>query len=906
MKDLQVYLKPSLSNYPTHIKGLFCSIIDRNELVIGYDSSVNCGWALRDKELYVWRDDLTANGQSGTGERNTLESLQAYKLNAPITGLVFSDKHVAFYKNSAYPTPSVIVVAPEGNVRFWPSLEEKAVSLSIPLDGDVVVEVFFKVIDDSSSFIITTASGDVYQIPLLPVNETKIATGKLHVVKLNSKHGTGLTSRLSRSLFKGDAEKNNYLKASFFTEDNETLHLEDLSLIQVFSSTIRGYNVGKCSSIWEFDAGSAVAKEFLKHYEGVLTIDEPGSLHTRTHIIDAFGDNSCIYVLFTTRPKVSFSSTVALYLGRVALPEDFRDGISNFDWLSPVNLPSSIVQTISNNNGWDKIKIAYFQQTGLFIYCRDIIANFKIETQTFKSVSIVYNCHLELKEKCFGYKVIGETLVCFAELDGPAYIRLLPIGFEASFVEAKKMDQYLADILKPSRSKKPLYKLLYSGFLNFCQFYQDDPKVDLLEEFKNTGTIEERGSTVVDMMRSLVNSSPEVDDGSKKTSGSRKSRGIKSSKTKDMFGIQNQLEDKLALCKIFIAFIKNQGLESNVCLGKTQHLADVVEMMELLQCASAIFEFTSPESTPYIYEVIHSCVNQRNERDQSLSVIQTFYKFITEVDEIFGHSYVFLETILKSDRDTEVIDKAMEVIGIISCILDRIKSYRSEEWALVVRTSKVRSWTSRHGFLGNLLKIQKLMSGIIDDVATRRSVLKSFKSFYITIIEFILEEQAGVKDIVNSYLIRNLIEIGFIDAGITNAEKYCDFKTLIAYAMGLDESDRVATLEKYKKKFASKNFEIALYDYYRENQMLTELLNEKSPNVDDYLKSYDAINWMRHVDNKEYGKAAQCLFNAASGLQANSKREMLLLLGKLSCYCEREENVNLINEFNSQLYGDSS
>ncbi|CEF64838.1 Nucleoporin, Nup133/Nup155-like, C-terminal domain and WD40/YVTN repeat-like-containing domain-containing protein [Strongyloides ratti] len=904
MKDLQVYLKPSLSNYPTHIKGLFCSIVDRNELIIGYDTAVNCGWALREKEFYVWKDNLTAIGQN-SGDKGTTESSQAYKLNAPTTGLVFTDKHVAFCKNDAYATPSVVVVAPEGNVRFWPSLEEKGVNLSMPLDGDVAVEVFYKIVDDCPSFVITTSSGDVYQVPLISANGSKIATGKLSIVKINSNGRTRLTGRFSRRFFKYDADKNNYLRSSFFVDDNEDISSEDFSMIQILSSTIRGYNVGKFNVLWEFDAGSIVAKEFLKHYEGVLNIDEPDNLHTRTQIICTFIDSSSVYLLFTIRPKTSFNSSVALYLGKVGRPHDLQNGISDFDWLSAVNLPSSIVQTISNNNSWDKIKVAYLPQTGLFIYSRDVVTNFKIETKTFKTVSIVYNCHLDVKEKCFGYKVVGDSLVCFAELEGPAFIRLLPIGFEASFVETKKMDEYLADLLKPSRAKNSLYKLLYDGFLNFCQFYQDDPKVDLLEEFKKTGNQEDRGSAVARMMKYIVNSSPTTDNSSEKVPVLAKSKNNKLNRSKDMLQIQSQLEDKLALCKIFIAFIKNQGLESDVCLGKTQFLADVVEMMELLQCAYALFECTSLEKTPYIYEVIHNAVNKRNERDQSLSVIQTFYKFVTEVDEIFDYSSIFISTLLKdNNRSSEVIDKILEVVGIISCILDQIKSYRSEEWAIVVRTSKVRAWTSRHGFLGNLLNIQKMMSGIIEDVATRRNVLKSFKSYYITIIEFILEEQAGVKDTVNSFLIRNLIETGFIDAGITNAEKYFDFQTLIAYAMGLDESDKVATLEKYKKKFASKNFETALYDYYRENQMFNELLNEKSPNVDDYLKSYDAISWMRHADNKEYGKAAQCLYNTAVGRHNDSKKEMLLLLGKLSSYCEDEENVNLIREFDVQLYGE--
>uniref|UniRef100_A0A0K0E898 Nucleoporin Nup133/Nup155-like N-terminal domain-containing protein n=1 Tax=Strongyloides stercoralis TaxID=6248 RepID=A0A0K0E898_STRER len=907
MKDLQVYLKPSFSTYPTYIKGLFCSIIDRNELVIGYDTSVNCGWALREKEFYVWEDDFSTNNQN-SNKKDEIEPSHAYKLNAPVSGLLFTDKHVAFCKNDAYATPSVVVVTPEGNIRFWPSLEDKPVNLSMPLNGDVAVEVFYKIVDDSPSFVITTSSGDVYQVPLISANGSKIATGKLSTIKINSNGKKRITDRFPRSFFKYDTEKNNYLKSSFFINDTDNVSSEDLSMIQIFTSTIRGYNVGKCSIEWEFDAGCAVAKEFLKHYEGVVTIDEPDTLYTRTQIIDTFVDSSSVYILFTIRPKISINSTVSLYLGKVIRSDDLQDAISDFEWLSPVNLPSSTVQTISNNNSWDKIKVAHLPQTGLFIYSRDVVANFKIETKTFKTVSIVYNCHLDLKEKCFGYKVVGEALVCFAELEGPAFIRLLPIGFEASFVETKKIDEYLAEILKPSRSKDSSYKLLFNGFLNFCQFYQDDPKVDLLEDFKKTETQEKRGLAIVKMMKNLVNSSPPTDNPSNKTSTSKKSRNSKLNKPKDMLQIQAQLEDKLTLCKIFIAFIKNQGLESDICLGKTQYLADVVEMVELLQCAYALFQYSSLEGTPYVYEVVHNVVNQRNERDQALSVNQTFYKYIAEFDELFYHSYDFINTLLKDDnKNGEVVDKILEVVGIICCILDQIKSYRLEEWALVVRTSKIRTWTSHHKFLSNLLNIQKLMSGIIDDVASKRSHLKSFKSYYIGIIEFILEEQNKAKDKVNSILIRDLIENGFIDAGITNAEKYYDFQTLIAYSMGLDESDRIATLEKYKKKFASKNFEISLYDYYRENQMFDELLNEKSPSIDSYLESYDAISWLRHADNREYAKVAQCLYNTAIRRQNDSEREMFLLLGKLSCYCEKcenNENVNLIREFDKQLYGE--
>uniref|UniRef100_A0A0N4ZFL6 Nucleoporin_C domain-containing protein n=1 Tax=Parastrongyloides trichosuri TaxID=131310 RepID=A0A0N4ZFL6_PARTI len=900
MHDCQLYLKTYASNYPTHVKAFFCTISEQSELVMGFDATVNYAWAMRGKEFYAWRNEPSNGSDDQDMGDDSYVSPTSYKLNAPGTGLVYTEKLVAFCKISDFSTPAVIVVAPEGNIRFWPSLEEKPVSLNMELDGDLAVEVFYMIIDDIYSFVVTTTSGDFYQIPIVMGKGSKIMTGKISVIKLNVKRGNRLTSRLSKAIFGSEIDTSNYLKATYFRKKEVKCTLDNFLAFQVFKTNIRLYDVVKCEILWELDISSMVAKDFLRHHEGIIEIEDAEDLHLRTEIITTFVDDSGIYFLFGIRLRKSLNSPVYLYLGKVKRPTNvnFHQRITNFEWLAMVNLSSYFMESLTNTNSYHELGLANFSQTGLYIFSKDVIANYKIESKGIQSVSITFNCEIKVTEKCFGYKVIGETLVCFAEMNGPAIVRLLPIGFEVSFVEEKNMDEYLSEILQPKKTKNALYKLLYHGFLNFCQFSQEDPKINLLEDFTTSGTPEDRASTIVTMFENLLNSSPYFNGQERKKHIEKSGKSVKVVKSEGMNEIKRQLEDKLSLSKMFIAFIKNQSLEIDLNFENGKYFRNVVKYMELLQCVLTIFEVTSPETTPFIYEVINMAVNGRNERDQALSVIETFYKFITEAEDIFSTSTTYLYNVM--ERNENMSSKLLiflEVVGVIDCMLGQIKAYRSEEWALVIRSSKIKPWTSLPSFMDLLLKINKLMTDIIDEAASRPDIRKSFKKYYISIVEFILDEQANVKEKVSSSLIRGLVTNGFVEAGLTNAEKYHDFQTLIAYTMGLSDNEKKFALKNYKEKFNTEDFEIALYDYYRKNQMIHELLEEKGENVDNYLKSHDQINWMRYAENKEYGKAAKSLRNAAIQKSDLLQKNLLLALGKLALFCESNVNRDLVKEF---------
>jgi hypothetical protein len=110
-----------------------------------------------------------------------------------------------------------------------------------------------------------------------------------------------------------------------------------------------------------------------------------------------------------------------------------------------------------------------------------------------------------------------------------------------------------------------------------------------------------------------------------------------------------------------------------------------------------------------------------------------------------------------------------------------------------------------------------------------------------------------------------------------------------SHAVHTDE-ERHAYLEALKEKFKERNFDICLYEFYRKNNMVEFLLEERGDRLDSFLANHENIAWIRSIESSMYGKARGLLKNLIFGAKTADKKATIAALAKMCALCE--DNVD--------------
>ncbi|VDK54540.1 unnamed protein product [Cylicostephanus goldi] len=97
-----------------------------------------------------------------------------------------------------------------------------------------------------------------------------------------------------------------------------------------------------------------------------------------------------------------------------------------------------------------------------------------------------------------------------------------------------------------------------------------------------------------------------------------------------------------------------------------------------------------------------------------------------------------------------------------------------------------------------------------------------------------------------------LYDLGEYDVAVDLAEQFKDFKVLIKVCLQLDDADRRARLDEYKRRYYADEFDMYLCRYLKEKKLNHMLLEEKGDRVDRYLLSCEGIRWRRELQNRQF------------------------------------------------------
>uniref|UniRef100_A0AC35TLM8 Nucleoporin_C domain-containing protein n=1 Tax=Rhabditophanes sp. KR3021 TaxID=114890 RepID=A0AC35TLM8_9BILA len=884
MDKFQLYFD-SISKYPTLVEELLCSVSDNDEIVMGYNN---------EDERFGSKDgEETMNGMI-VGD---ICITNAYKLHAPSTGLKLSDKHISFSLNEGNGSVAIICVTPEGNVRFWSSIDSKPVNFSIGIKDIFVTEVCCLSIDGVDTFVIGASNGTYFSIPIIVEGPLKkIITSKMSVNPLGSDNRR-LTRKVTDAIF-GESQTTSNLINIHWTQESKKCSEKNLAAIQVFGNCLIGKNVGKNNVLWEFNVSHLVSKAFHKLSLVSFLGNDLSDLHERVAIIDSVICGKHTYLLCGIQPDKGRNGVLYFMLAKIHIKiyRGVPEVCSKFDWITCLNPHSDVMKTLALSNDASSLRLNAFGQKSFLIYNNSVVQHFEIEENGLHSVTAINKSHTKFDERCYGFFTNEEELHCFLQYRGGTKLRLLPSGFEAAFIENRDIDEYLNKILSPNKKRTTLYKTLFSGFVNFCRFSRGDPKSNLLDEFRRSGSEHERAETIFSMVDTILRSLPAPETFVRAISTKRIE--VDTELSNDFTIIKGQLEDKISLCKMFCAFIKNQNLDYELSFDNSAK-APVIELVETIEClyvAFAIFFRVCKNESPVYMEIVNLAVENRNEIDGSLSNVTTFFKNIPECSDIFRAAGSYLEKeIGKATSACEKYEIGKDVFILFYDCFEQIRRYRNEEWAITLKGEKHKSWTSRSKFLSIATPIHYAIKEFFEVDEFSSEQIKILKRLFVGITEFILDQQSP-KQRWASELIQGTIDIGLLEVGIKLAEKYEDFHTLIKHAITLPQNERKAFLQKYKAKFADKNFDHELFKYYKETKNVDLLLEEKGGDVDNFISSCNDISWIRQVEKGQYKASAKSLKNLSANQTTDWKRSTLLAFAKLAAYCEENPDEAFVDD----------
>ncbi|VDO39159.1 unnamed protein product [Haemonchus placei] len=157
-----------------------------------------------------------------------------------------------------------------------------------------------------------------------------------------------------------------------------------------------------------------------------------------------------------------------------------------------------------------------------------------------------------------------------------------------------------------------------------------------------------------------------------------------------------------------------------------------------------------------------------------------------------------------------------------------------------------------------------------------------------------------------------LYNVDECDVAVELAEKFKDFKVLVKVCLDLDDSERRAKLDAYKKRFATDEFDMYLCRYLKQknadiivlicSDLHELLLEEKGERVDHYLSSCEGIRWRRELQNRQFEKASRSLLSLADRENSDVKRQRsLYAFAKLAAACKDATAEDVVKEANRKL-----
>jgi len=851
---------------------------DRAPVLAASITADGFAYLICNKILYIWSYTQKEKGRPP----------HAYKLNLPGTGLPYSLDSIQLFHRDASNLPSVLAVSPEGIVRYWPIVGKSYKDREMNLQNEVVLSLLpLREEEYANKFILSTTSGNFHIIEIFKDNYTNPTENSI-IFKEILLNTSSFTRRVSAVVFGSQAQKQELIKIVVpkpFSGNRQ------IDLIAVYQNFIDFNSISQSSIVQNVDISDLVLTELANlntEKESLSSLKK----NTKVYIVDVIFYKKGVVVLAAIAKKSmkhlifalahltveSISSKTANWFNCLSIPEQYRTPIPQ----SGAPLP--------------KIKL-YTPVPGSFIL---VFPNFVISMENVftKETDMVLDIS-KFTEQLLGSACINQFCQVIMRKSGICNVRHLPKGFDLTFWHKFKSE---FEIEEPESS---LLAKIKKGFSLFASKNLVEAKNYFHQNLEQISSTEEFATTILQMTKNILDRAPPNDHRWNKENGQKNETSVKKGTL-----IQGQIEDKMANYKMIVMFLRYFGMFTKLnhpsqALGNRIPLSVFAEYGEKLFAMHLTFIMFGELTLPIVDSAIRALSLQIKTQNGMMENTQLsnrdyFAKEVTSFEELIPAVMRAQQKELEENSNARKDVIFNEVGTFFSVVIEALTFYNSEDWTIHVK-SEEPNWTNNSQILYQFTKEFNLIFDLIDSGSVPNETKECLLKNVHLISRFILSQQSRFQR-NNSAIIQRFYKFGKVDLALRLAEEYHDFTTLIKHCYEtLPDIERRCRLEQYKQQFKDEDFDLFLYQFYKERGLISDLLEQEGDRADEFLSKHDEISWIRCIDRKEYGKARETLRSIAYSASTADRKKTTLSLAKLAALCEDETNIEDVAQITNEL-----
>ncbi|XP_031561013.1 nuclear pore complex protein Nup133-like [Actinia tenebrosa] len=461
-----------------------------------------------------------------------------------------------------------------------------------------------------------------------------------------------------------------------------------------------------------------------------------------------------------------------------------------------------------------------------------------------------------------------------------------------------------------------------AAFLQFCQQNINDAQniCDQLFTPDSSGL----DSAVAALSEELINDYPASDP--------RWAESIPagSVSTSSSLIILHQLEDKLKAHGFLVNFLKGVGLWDRLKTFKVRDQSFptwclLCEHAEKLNAAIALCRCHKMYQK-IVDMVISVVVKKRGSTApyKGLTDQDLFFREVSFIADIFEGFLEYEEEILKtpSTHGTHV-ETIAGINTLMQEMLQEAWSYRQENSSLYQvipnegdQNPELIFWTGTSGPSGmrnillNQIQItvergingtedQKMRSMLYQHLVSLADILLDGYVVQLESLRHDASKQDRYDEVNQKYeqdrrtAILPLVQLHQYSQATSLAEKYQDFGILIELCEARDDKD---SLQYYSTQFKDQGFPDYLFKWYMDKGDRHKLMNQPAPqheNLGKFLSSHHHLSWLHDIHTKSFHKAYETLKNLADNEQTFlTRKKTLLSLSKLALQAADDVDIN--------------
>ncbi|RCN42505.1 N-terminal like protein [Ancylostoma caninum] len=870
MNDLELVLDRMSSEYPALVMETFLSI-GMNE--ISDDSTALADgfcWMVSKHSIFVW-----SIGTEGSSYKGTVQ------LPLPPSGLPYSAKSVVVYKNGRGRPPGVLVVSGEGVARHFPSLTSSVHDETvIELASEVTLSVqFLESSAKEASFILTTTSGSVFSLDVC----TTMARGEIQWARVGSRESRGIGRRLSNIIFGSQAtphDSSRVINSLIYRGDSEGEDYVGYDPVEpivltISPSTISSFDLSNKSASKTISIRSELERRVSSYFERASRGRPVAGLNMWFLDAAKFRDG-ILLLLAGTHDNIT---DVTFFLAVTHL----NQARAEVEWLSAIPIGTKYAknfEAINESSFVGHVFLCVPGQTansptcertdGVVIIYPNFVQSVFLPDRLERRSELLLNKVTPIPT---GTRLVGHACderFCYVmTFDGAiSCVRLLPKGFDDDLSNDNTFIEELSSLRDGSSQYDESLSLFVKAFILFatknileaCHVMKP-----LLCKSDNDLT-----SLVYTFLKHVIDQPV----GSQPEKGLYKKR-IVCNRTV-LFLNHIGIYDRIAPTKVLISSLSNSRTGSSI----------LIEMTERVAVAIALWQWEC------IREDRAEIMEQIIKRLEHISSVpygceSTIYSSLSIIHFLPTACIETMQELMRRAVDKEAKQRLVQLCA--DLLLTFVNAVETHRRNVPVVSAVESQWTtgtiSDAYFLACKILLKELQGKGLSQA--QRSQLRDY---VVRLARFHLSE-------CNETIDGHEVIVALYDLGECE-----DFKVLVKVCLELDDEERRARLNAYKRRYVAEEFDMYLCRYLKQKKLNQMLLEEKGERVDRYLLSCEGIRWRRELQNNQFEQVSRSLLSLANRETSDVYRQRsFFAFSKLAAACSENIPEDVVQDANRKL-----